>query len=150
MAGSKYQKNRMEPWRRWKTFTSSQTDANPVANHCTIMNTYTVLYWRQWNTICYIFWDVGLCHWLIGTYYPMKHHHIPEERPLLHHYESLKTQTFYQLPDASSGTCTSTWSCFYHHLTGEGNAIPLQAWTGPDGSRRLRLSDFMTIGKWRW
>jgi len=25
-------------------------------------------------------------------------------------------------------------------------AIPLQAWTGPVGSRRLRLPDFKTIG----
>jgi hypothetical protein len=25
-------------------------------------------------------------------------------------------------------------------------AIPLQAWTGPWGSRRLRLQDFKTIG----
>jgi len=24
--------------------------------------------------------------------------------------------------------------------------IPLQAWTGPEGSRRLRLPDFMAIG----
>jgi len=29
---------------------------------------------------------------------------------------------------------------------GKGNAIPLQAWTGPEGSRRLRLPDFKTIG----
>jgi len=28
-------------------------------------------------------------------------------------------------------------------------AIPLQAWTGPEGSRRLRLPDFKTIGTWR-
>jgi hypothetical protein len=28
----------------------------------------------------------------------------------------------------------------------KGKAIPLQAWTGPDGSRRLRLPDFMTVG----
>jgi hypothetical protein len=27
-----------------------------------------------------------------------------------------------------------------------GKAIPLQAWTGPEGSRRLRLPDFKTIG----
>ena len=27
-----------------------------------------------------------------------------------------------------------------------GKAIPLQAWTGPDGSRRLRLPDFKAIG----
>jgi len=31
-------------------------------------------------------------------------------------------------------------------IQGKGKAIPLQAWTGPEGSRRLRLSDFMTIG----
>jgi len=28
----------------------------------------------------------------------------------------------------------------------KGKAIPLQAWTGPEGSRKLRLPDFMTIG----
>ena len=32
----------------------------------------------------------------------------------------------------------------------KGKAIPLQAWTGPEGSRRLRLPDLKTIGKWRW
>jgi len=29
-------------------------------------------------------------------------------------------------------------------------AIPLQAWTGPEGSRTLILSDFKTISAWRW
>ena len=29
---------------------------------------------------------------------------------------------------------------------GNGKAIPLQAWTGREGSRRLRLPDFKTIG----
>jgi len=28
--------------------------------------------------------------------------------------------------------------------------IPLQAWTGPEGSRKLRLPDFKAIGTWRW
>ena len=28
----------------------------------------------------------------------------------------------------------------------KGKVIPLQAWTGPDGSRRLRLPDFKTVG----
>ena len=28
----------------------------------------------------------------------------------------------------------------------KGKAIPLQAWTGPEGSRRLRLPDFKTFG----
>ena len=29
---------------------------------------------------------------------------------------------------------------------GKGKAIPLQTWTGPEGSRRLRLPDFKRIG----
>jgi hypothetical protein len=29
---------------------------------------------------------------------------------------------------------------------GKVKAIPLQEWTGPEGSRRLRLPDFKTIG----
>jgi len=28
---------------------------------------------------------------------------------------------------------------------GKGKAIPLQPWTGPEGSRRLRFPDFKTI-----
>ena len=28
----------------------------------------------------------------------------------------------------------------------KGKAIPLHAWTGPEGSRKLRLPDFKTIG----
>jgi hypothetical protein len=32
---------------------------------------------------------------------------------------------------------------------GEGKAIPLQTWTGPEGSRRFGLPDFKTISKWR-
>jgi len=32
----------------------------------------------------------------------------------------------------------------------KGKAIPLQAWTGPEGSRRLRFPDFKTIGTRRW
>jgi len=27
----------------------------------------------------------------------------------------------------------------------QGKATPLQAWTGPEGSRRLRLPDFKTV-----
>jgi hypothetical protein len=29
-------------------------------------------------------------------------------------------------------------------------AIPLQAWTGPEGSRSLSLPDFKKICIWRW
>ena len=31
-----------------------------------------------------------------------------------------------------------------------GKAIPLQSWTGPEGSRRLRLTDFKTVYVWMW
>jgi hypothetical protein len=33
---------------------------------------------------------------------------------------------------------------------GKGKAIPLQAWTGPEDSRRLRLPYFKGIGTLRW
>ena len=32
----------------------------------------------------------------------------------------------------------------------KGKAIPLQVWTSPEGSKRLRFTDFNTIGAWRW
>ena len=32
------------------------------------------------------------------------------------------------------------------HMNHKRKAIPLQAWTGPEGSRRFSLPDFMTIG----
>ena len=35
-------------------------------------------------------------------------------------------------------------------FTSIGKAIPLQAWTDPEGSRRLRLPDFKTVSTWRW
>ena len=31
-----------------------------------------------------------------------------------------------------------------HKLEGKGKAVPLQAWRGPEGSRRLRFPDFIT------
>ena len=32
-------------------------------------------------------------------------------------------------------------------VEGKGKAVPLQAWTGPEGSRKLRFPDFMTTAK---
>jgi len=34
--------------------------------------------------------------------------------------------------------------------TVKSKTIPLQDWTGPKGSRRLRLPHFKTAGTWRW
>ena len=33
---------------------------------------------------------------------------------------------------------------FKNKLIGKGKAVPLQAWSGPEGSRKLRFPDFMT------
>jgi hypothetical protein len=33
---------------------------------------------------------------------------------------------------------------------GKGKAIPLQAWADPEGSRKLRLPDFKTMGTGSW
>ena len=30
---------------------------------------------------------------------------------------------------------------------GKGKAVPLQAWSGPDGSRKLRFPDFVTTAQ---
>jgi len=38
------------------------------------------------------------------------------------------------------------WGCSLGGGSDQGKAIPLQAWTGPEGSRRLRIPDFKTIG----
>jgi len=51
-----------------------------------------------------------------------------------------------------SETINSHWYVTYIDITisnkgkGKGKAIPLQPWMGPEGSRRLRLPDFKTIG----
>jgi hypothetical protein len=34
----------------------------------------------------------------------------------------------------------------YYIFYVKGKVVPIQAWTGPEGSRRLRLPDFKTIG----
>jgi len=41
------------------------------------------------------------------------------------------------------------WLGDYKQRHKKGKAIPLQAWTGPEGSRKLRLPDFKTIGTWK-
>jgi len=35
----------------------------------------------------------------------------------------------------------------YWMVKGKGKAVPLQAWAGPEGSRKLRLPDFMTTAQ---
>ena len=46
-----------------------------------------------------------------------------------------------------------TWNCVYCAFCahwqhkGKGKSVPLQAWTGPEGSRKLKLPDFMTTAQ---
>ena len=48
-------------------------------------------------------------------------------------------------------TCTvsskfySTWSLLT--AEGKGKTVPLQAWSGPEGSRKLRFLDYMTMAQ---
>jgi hypothetical protein len=46
--------------------------------------------------------------------------------------------------DPSGGVVYQIVMKIFYNI-GKGKAIPLQAWTDPEGSRRLRLPDFKTI-----
>ena len=35
----------------------------------------------------------------------------------------------------------------FKRVKGKGTAVPLQGWSGPEGSRKLRLPDFMTTAQ---
>jgi hypothetical protein len=52
-----------------------------------------------------------------------------------------KTTKFWQM------NITEKENSGHLNIINKGKAIPLQAWTGPKGSRRLRFPDFKTIGK---
>jgi hypothetical protein len=57
-----------------------------------------------------------------------------------------KARNFSFLVSTETGSRTSA----AFSSMGKGKAIPLQALTGPEGSRSLRLPDFKTIGTWSW
>jgi len=40
--------------------------------------------------------------------------------------------------------------CVLTSVICKGKTFPLQAWTGPEGSRRLKLPDFKIVSLWRW
>ena len=43
-----------------------------------------------------------------------------------------------------NGKCVKKHPC---RGKGKGKAVPLQAWSGPEGSRKLRFPDFMTMAQ---
>ena len=66
-----------------------------------------------------------------------------------HNYLSNKVLIYWNPHSATCfGYVKPSSSCA--QLNGKGKAIPIQAWTGPEGSRRLRLPDFKTIDTWSW
>jgi len=48
------------------------------------------------------------------------------------------------------GCCGIKATSIQRTVLDEGKEISLQAWTGPEGSRRLRFPDIKTFGTWRW
>ena len=40
-----------------------------------------------------------------------------------------------------------TYKYIYSIYKGNGKPVPLQAWSGPEGSRKLRFPDFMTTAQ---
>ena len=42
---------------------------------------------------------------------------------------------------------TAPYPLCYRGPTSKGKAVPLQAWTGPEGSRELRFPDFVTMAQ---
>jgi hypothetical protein len=54
----------------------------------------------------------------------------------------------YQIPDTTALFVPSIIICYSNSSPGKvkGKAAPLLAWTGPEGSRRMRLPDFKTLG----
>jgi len=49
----------------------------------------------------------------------------------------------FSCPKCQTSSGTHKASC----LVSKGKAVPLQAWSGPEGSRKLRFPDFMTMAK---
>ena len=72
--------------------------------------------------------------------------------------DSFSALLLYSIIQYTSVYFTAKLRCYFHQNPsflkgkgkGKGKAIQLQAWTGPEGSRRLRLPDFKTIDTWRW
>ena len=59
-----------------------------------------------------------------------------------HAWKAVKVDGMFDKNDAKFVALMFTCS-----MKGKGKAVPLQAWSGPEGSRKLRFSDFMTTAQ---
>ena len=50
-------------------------------------------------------------------------------------------------PFKKSTATDSLYITFLISVTGKGKAVPLQAWSGPEGSRKLRFPDYVTTAQ---
>jgi hypothetical protein len=64
----------------------------------------------------------------------MKHEFSPQI------FEKYSNTKFYENPSNWSGLSDRQLDMY----KGKGKAVPLQAWSGPEGSRKLRFPDFLT------
>ena len=67
-----------------------------------------------------------------GSEYPMSRRRILEE---------------WNLKDILYTTFSGVSNTKYVFLSCKGKAVPLQAWSGPEGSRKLRFPDYMTTAQ---
>ena len=79
-------------------------------------------------------------------------------RKMQYIYISINSSVFYSLQlintRSCNYSCTSSWwwvstpeTCRAAYRNVKGKAVPLQACTGPEGSRKLRFPDFMTTAQ---
>ena len=59
----------------------------------------------------------------------------------------LSSHTNHHHPDPSNAELNPICHLLALLGKGKGKAVPLQAWTGPEGSRKLRLPDFVTTAQ---
>ena len=89
--------------------------------------------------------DIITCR---GKYPPLHRHCVhPPSYPAV---MGNKAARLYSSPLMPTQCHPHEWDDLHYHATRQGKAFPLQAWAVPEGSRRFRLPDFMTISTWRW
>ena len=76
-----------------------------------------------------------------------KRHEFRKGKKTVIELKSVGVHFFYNLVGNFSYS-KKNWARYCHKCKVQ--AIPLQAWTGREGSRRLRHPDFKTTGTWRW
>ena len=96
-----------------------------------VCSVYNQPYYKGWYSLGVVYRDL-----------PQHHHNLMDEVP-----GKLSAEVRYVTFLSRCLNCSVTLDTVLSFaFTAKGKAILLQAWTGPEGSRSLRLPDFMTIG----